>query len=173
MILVIFDPGNDTRVFQLVAWSALTSHQLLRLKRTITKQSIQWGLLNTTVSRQNNFDFHKENFLVLIKLDKLPEKHSLGFLNFSFSLLREHKLLLITICSISNIFVLLQLFLHLHPPLIFFLTWSLRKVFWEHNVCLAVTEPLPRPNQSLGLSWTFSKYLNIFTKLWIAVPCRW
>ena len=34
---------------------------------------------------ENNFDFHKEKCLVLIKLDKLAVKLSgLGFLNFSF-----------------------------------------------------------------------------------------
>ena len=50
------------------------------------KRGLGWETRNCQQTK-NNFDFHKEKFLVLIKLDKLAVKLSgLGFLNFSFHL---------------------------------------------------------------------------------------
>ena len=48
------------------------------------KRGLGWETRNCQQTK-NNFDFHKEKCLVLIKLDKLAVKLSgLGFLNFSF-----------------------------------------------------------------------------------------
>ena len=131
---------------------------------------------------ENNFDFHKEKCLVLIKLDKLAVKLSgLGFLNFSFNFASFCSTFLHQtgiFCPIFNSFVLLRLFL-LHLPLHFqsaghFLILVLAESIFGSTMCIfVVTKSLPRPNQSLRFSGTFSKYQNIFTKFHIAVTLHY
>ena len=99
---------------------------------------------------ENNFDFHKEKCLVLIKLDKLAVKLSgLGFLNFSFNFASFCSTFLHQtgiFCPILNSFVLLRLFL-LHPPLHFqpaghFLILVLAESIFGNTMCILWSQSL-------------------------------
>ena len=63
--------------------SSILINQTLNQFRFL-KRGLGWETRNCQQTK-NNFDFHKEKCLVLIKVDKLAVKLSgLGFLNFSF-----------------------------------------------------------------------------------------